>query len=46
MPNSGSTAAAALVSHDKGFVTIFRTLPSRAMGEAATRKGERVERED
>lgn len=44
MPNSGSTLAAALVSQANGFVTIFRTLPSNAMGEAATRRGEKAER--
>lgn len=45
MPSSGSAAAAALVSHERGFVTILRTLPRRAIGEAATRKGEKAERE-
>ena len=44
MPSSGSTEAAALVSHANGLVTILRTLPSRAIGEAATRRGEKAER--
>ncbi len=44
MPSSGSTDAAALVSQESGFVTIFRTLPNRAMGDAATRRGEKAER--
>lgn len=44
MPSSGSTEAAALVSHERGFDTILRTLPSSAMGEAATRSGEKAER--
>jgi hypothetical protein len=49
MPRSCSTvlaaaAAAVPVSHESGFVTILRTLPRRAMGEAATRRGEKAER--
>lgn len=44
MPSSGSTEAATLVSHENGFATILRTLPSRAMGEAAARSGEKAER--
>lgn len=44
IPRSDSTVDAALVSHDKGFDTILRTLPSNSMGEAATRRGEKAER--
>ncbi len=46
MPNSGPVEAEAPVSQESGFVTILRTLPSRAMGVAATRSGENAERVD
>lgn len=46
IPSSGSTDdATVLVSQDNGFVTIFRTLPSSAIGVAATRIGEKAERD-